>query len=143
MPLNGFSVGRDITLSINTDQGVKRFSLITGFSSKPQSTDQRLKGIDGITRHLVFPEGWQGTFNLERQDNTLDDYWATIEENYYSGLSLGEASITETITEVDGSISQYRYQGVIFKLNDAGDWKGDKSVSQSLDFLASRRIKVS
>ena len=143
MPLNGYSVGRDISLNIIGQSGPLAFSQITGFKSKPDTTDQKIKGLDGITRHLRFPDGWSGSFAIERQDSTLDDYWAQLEANYYAGINEQPISITQTIQEVNGSISQYRYLQVLLTIDDAGDYEGDKSVKQTLKFVAARRVKVS
>lgn len=143
MPLNSYTVGRDISLNIIGPSGPLSFSQIVGFQSKPDTTDQKIKGLDGVTRHLRFPDGWSGKFDLERQDSTLDDYWAQLENNYYAGLNETPISITETIREVNGSISQYRYVDVLLTLDDAGTFAGDKSVKQSLKFVSARRLKVS
>lgn len=142
MPVNGFTIGKDYTLVINTPSGVKRFSLVTNFSAKPVTTDAKVKGLDGVTRNLVFHDGWQGQFDIERQNNLLDNYWAELEEAFHAGVSLQAGTIVETIREVDGSISQYRYTGVVLKVEDLGDKAGDKTVKQKLGFLASRRLKA-
>jgi hypothetical protein len=143
MPLNGYSVGRDISLCIVGTNGPLQLNQITGFQSKPDTTDKKVKGLDGVTRHLRFPDGWSGTFDIERQDSTLDDYWAQVEVGYYAGVNEQPVSITQTIREVSGAISQYRYMGVLLTPDDAGSWKGDDSVKQKLKFVAERRIKVS
>lgn len=143
MPVNGFTVGRDVSLDIIGPSGPLRFSLITGFSAKPDITDQKIKGLDGITRHVRFPDGWSGSLEIERENSLVDDYFADLEANYYAGLNEKAATITETITEVSGAVSQYQYVGVLFKLDDAGDYKGDATVKQKLSFVASRRLKVS
>lgn len=142
MPVNGFSVGRDVSLNINTPVGIQRFSLISGFDAKPEVSTQKVKGLDGLVRNVIFHDGWTGSLDIERQDSTLDDYWAQIEADYFAGFNSGAATITETITEVDGSVSQFRFEGVVLKLDDAGNWKGDSTVKQKLSFMASRRIKV-
>lgn len=142
MPVNSFSVGRDVTLDIIGPQGPLRFNLITGFHSKPDITDAKVKGLDGITRHVRFPDGWSGGFSVERQDSTVDDYFAQLEANFYAGLNEQPCTITETITEANGSVTQYRYQQVLLKLDDAGSWEGDKTVKQSISFMAARRVKV-
>jgi len=142
MPINGFSVGRDVALDIVGASGPLRFSLITKFTSKPTTKDQTVKGLDGITRPVRFFDGWTGGFDIERQDSTVDDYFSGLEANYYAGINEGSVTITETITEVSGSITQYRYLGVLLKLEDAGDWAGDATVKQKLSFVASRRVKV-
>lgn len=142
MPVNGFSVGRDITLTIVTASGPLNLKLITAFKSKEDIIDTKIKGLDGRTRHVRFPDGWSGSFTIERQDSTVDDYFAQLEDNYYLGIGEKGASITESITEVDGSSTQYRYVNVLFKYDDAGEWAGDKTVKQSLSFLAERRRKT-
>lgn len=142
MPQNSFSVGRDVSLDIITSNGPLSFGLITKFTSKQDITDKKIKGIDGVTRHVRFPDGWSGTFDIERQDSTLDDYFAQLEQDYYDGIAEQGATITETIQEVNGSISQYRYLGVLLKFDDAGDKSGDSTITQKLSFLASRRVKV-
>lgn len=142
MPMNGFSVGRDVSLSIVTAAGPLRLSLITGFSAKPNTAETRVKGLDGITRFLRFPDGWAGSFDVERQDSTVDDYFAQLEANYFAGINEQSATITETITEPNGGVSQWRYLGVLLKLDDAGSWGGDQTVKQKLSFMAARRIKL-
>jgi len=143
MPQNGFTVGRDVSLNVVTPQGNLSLNLITSFSAKPDVTDQKIKGLDGITRHVRFPDGWTGGFSLERQDSTLDDYWAQVEANFYAGTNETPCTITETITEASGAVTQYRYVGVLLMLSDPGSFAGDATVKQSLSFSAQRRLKVS
>ncbi len=142
MPVNGFTVGRDVSLDIVGLNGPIRFSLITGFNARPDTTDVKVKGLDGKTRHVMFPDGWTGTFDVERQDSTVDDIFAQLESNFYSGLNLPAISIMETITEVSGAVTQYRFTDVILRLDDAGAYAGDQTVKQRLSFMASRRMKV-
>lgn len=142
MPLNGYSVGRDISLDIIGPTGPLRFSLITNFTSKPDTTDIKIKGLDGITRHARFPDGWSGSFDITRADSTLDDYFSQVEANYYAGLNERPLTITETISEASGAVTQYRYTGVLLKLDDAGSWSGDQVVKQKVSFMADTRVKV-
>jgi len=142
MPLNGFSIGRDVTLNIVTGSGPLSLNLITGFQSKQDTVEEKIKGLDGVTRHVRFFDAWSGRFTLERQDSTLDDYFSQLEANFYAGLNEQPATLTETITEVNGSVSQYRYLGVLLKYDDAGEYRGDTSVKQTMSFIASRRVKI-
>ena len=143
MPAAEFSVGRDASLTIaTTDQGVLTFGILTDFDSKPMTAEIKVIGLDGIMRPAYLPEGWQGSFEYTRQDSQIDDYFAQLEDNYYSGGDLPSATITETITEIDGSITQYRFENVALKTDDAGKWSGNKEVKMKVDFMASRRRKV-
>ncbi len=142
MPQNTLSIGRDVALDVTGPTGPIALGLVTGFTARPQIKEQRVKGIDGITRMLRFPDGWDGSFDIERQGNELDNYIAREEDAYYAGRSESPVTITQTIQEPNGSVSQYRFTGVFLKLDDAGRWAGDASVQQKVSFVASRRIKV-
>ena len=124
MPLNGFTVGRDVSTNIQTPSGALTLGGLTKFTSKPETTDKKVKLLNGRTKHLIFPDGWVGSFECERQDSTIDDFIAAQEANYYAGQNLLPSTITETINEVSGAVTQYQYVGVIFKLEDAGDFAG-------------------
>jgi hypothetical protein len=141
MPMNSFSVGRDITLAITTPGGQLSLGTVTKFSSKQDTTSSKLKLLDGRIFHQRFPDGWSGSMEIERTDSTLDDYMAQVEANYFAGMNETPCSITEIIQEPDGSVSEYQYTGVIFSLSNAGDWVGDTTIKQSLNWVASRRIK--
>ncbi|GGH14864.1 hypothetical protein GCM10007036_14450 [Alsobacter metallidurans] len=144
MPVNGFSVGRDIALDIfdaNTRATIA-INTITDFDRKQRTQRVEVKALNGVVSFLELPQGWEGSIGLERSDRVLDDFIAALEGAYYSGGNVKTASITETITEPDGTVSQYRYEGCVFKLDDAGAWKGDSSVKQKLAWVASKRRKV-
>lgn len=142
--MNNQTVGRDVSLDFYTSKGVLNVpaAAITAFDTQPQTTSTSSKGLDGITRYGVFPDGWKGSITVDRLSGLLDTFWAQIESDFYAGINIQPGTITETIQEPDGSVSQYRYTGVMFDLKDAGSKVANKLVSQKLDFMANRRIKV-
>lgn len=142
MPINNFSVGRDVSVTIVTASGPLSFNLVTDFKSKQDETKTRIKGMDGKTRWVRFFDGWTGSFAIERRDSTPDDYFAQLEANYYAGINEQACSITEIISEPNGALTQYRYFGVLLSFDDAGSWAGDATVKQSISFVCERRIKV-
>lgn len=143
MPVNNFNVGRDMTLQIvGYDGTIQNFTLQTSFDTKQETHSIKIMGMDGTVRFLELPAGWSGSFGFDRQSDNLDNYFSQLESAYYSGLNVQAATLTETIVEVDGSTSQFRYTGTVFKLDDAGSWQGDKQVGQKISFSASRRLKV-
>jgi hypothetical protein len=142
MPINNFSVGRDISLVIVTAGGPISFNLMTEFQSKQDSTRTRIKGLDGKTRYVRFFDGWSGSFKIERRDSTVDDYFTQLEAAYYAGINEQAVSITDIKQEPNNSITQYRYFGVLLDLDDAGTWAGDATVKQSISFVSERRIKI-
>lgn len=142
MPSNNFSTGRDITITVVTASGPLFLNLITNFQKKQDSTETKIKGMDGKTRFVRFFDGWSGTIKLERRDSTMDDLFAQLEANYYQGLNEQACSITEVIQEPNGAITQYRYLGVLLKFDDAGDASGDSTIKQTVSFVAERRTKI-
>lgn len=146
MPVNNFSVGKDVTVDIYDplSGGVQLFSGVNEFSAKQETAQNSFKpGIDGVHRPLVIPGGWSGTIGFDRRDSRVDDYFAGQEARYFAGINILTAGITQTVQEADGSLSQYRFEQVLFAYDEAGTWKGDDSVSGKLSFKAAFRKKVS
>jgi len=143
MPSNSFNVGKDVTLQVVTPQGPLNLPVTTtGFESKPQYSKLRSKGLDGVNRGANIPDGWEGSITLDRSNSVVDDFFAAQEAGYYAGQNVLNATITETIREINGSVSQYRYIGVCLSFDEAGSKKGDQLISQTIGFYASQRIKV-
>lgn len=143
MPQNGYSIGKDITLTVMTSAGQLQINEITGFHSKQETTKSKVKKISGQTRTLRFFDGWSGSFDVERADSVVEDYFIQLEANYYAGVEEQPVTIMETIQNPGGKPpSQYLYTGVILSLDDAGDWKGDATVKIRVSFEAERKVQV-
>lgn len=142
MPVNGFTVGRDVSVAVQCPSGPLILNLITKFSRKPDNTVRKIKGLDGITRPLIFPDGWSGSVEIERQDSTADDFIAAWEAGYYAGADRAPSTITETITEASGAVTQWQYVGVFFQMETAGEAAGDESMKIVMTWMAEQRIKV-
>ena len=144
MPMNNYSIGLDVTITIVGSFGpVVNFANVTSFDAKQETQQIKIVGINGIVDFLELPHGWKGTIDIDRQNPALDQYIATFEANYYSGVNITGASITQTIEEVAGGTTQWRFNGVMFKLSEGGVWKGDAQVKQKLEWVASKRLAVS
>ncbi|MFZ6727343.1 hypothetical protein ACO0K2_17765 [Undibacterium sp. MH2W] len=138
----GYSLGKDVTLVIiKPDGSVLNIGKVTKFSSKQDDSTQKIKPLTGGTDHLRFFEGWNGSFDVERQGPDLDQYFAQLESNFYAGIQELPVTLQQTIVEPSGAVSQYQYVDAILQYADAGDWAADKSVSQKLNFMAARRIQ--
>jgi hypothetical protein len=140
---NQFNIGKDVTLDVIGPNGPLRFNIITGFECKPSYKSVDSKGLDGLDRFDDFPAGWSGSFSIDRSDSTVDDFFAQKEANFYAGNSSTPCTITETITEINGSVSQYRYTGVALTYQNAGSKSADNKIMLTVGFRAARRIKVS
>lgn len=142
MPLNGLTSGIDHKITITDVNGVEQFSIIESFSSKEDATTDKIIAMDGTVRHPKFHQGWSGTFVLERNTPFTDAYFAAQEASYYLGADQIAATITETITENDGTVSQWQYTGCVLTLEDAGSYSGTEIVKQSVSFMGARKFQL-
>lgn len=143
MPMNSYSIGLDVSIDITGSFGsVQRFANVTHFDAKQETKQIKIVALNGNIDHLELPNGWNGSIEIDRQNQALDQYIAQFEANYYLGINILSASITQTIKESDGSRTQFLFTGVMFKLSDAGAWKGDEITKQKLDWVASRRLQI-
>lgn len=142
MPLNGYTMGRDVSVDINTSNGPLRLPTVTKFSANPVIGNVTVRPLNGPKQEMEFPDGWKGSITFERTDSTADDYQAQWEADYFNGVNRPPATITETIQESDGSVSTYRYTSVSLALTKAGDKTGDKTVEQEFTWTSLRRLKA-
>ncbi len=142
MTSNVFSVGRDCQLVVIGPFGRVDLAHVTGFDSRQITHPIRIDRIDGVQLAAELPKGWDGSFDLERGSSAADDFIAAIEAAYFSGSAIVPGTLYQYVQETDGSTSTYQYEGVVFKLAQAGAWRGDASVKQRLEFFAAKRKRV-
>lgn len=142
MSLTAFSIGRDTQLVIMGPNGRVDLAHVTGFDNRQITSSIRVSRLDGTHLGTELPKGWEGSFEVERGTSTLDDFIVALEQNYYNGVTSQPSTMYQYITELDGSVSTYQFNGVVFKLSNAGTWKGDASVKQKLDFYATQKQRI-
>lgn len=143
MPVNSFSVGRDLTFTLIGPTGTLTLGGVTDYTCKPMFSKLKHKDLDGSVLNAAIPDGWDITIKLDRKDATLDNFFAALEASYFAGQNIANGTISETIQEADGSVSQFQYTNVSLTYDDAGSWRGDSLVPVTLTGSASRRNKVS
>lgn len=142
MPLNGYTLGKDATFAVVMPTGLFTLNGLTGFDSEPVYDDLKSRPLNGPPLHAAIPAGHKGSFRLDRSDAAIDSYFAAFEAAYFAGQNQQPGTILETIQETDGSVSQWRYGGVILKLAKGGGFEADKKVEQTIEFFASTKVRV-
>ena len=142
MPTNAFTLGRDCQLVVIGPQGRVDLTHVTGFDSCQMTQPIRIDRLDGTQLAAELPKGWEGSFELERGNSTVDDFIAATEQAYFTTGQLPVSTLYQYVTEANGSTSTYQYDGAVFKLSAAGAWRGDAAVKQKLEFFAARRKRV-
>lgn len=148
MPANMFSTGRDCQLVViapgvggGAGQRVD-LSHVTGFDSRQVTHPVRVDRLDGVHLAAELPKGWEGHFDLERGSPAADDFISALEDAWHSDGVLQGATLYQYVQEADGSTSTFQFEGAVFKMSNAGAWKGDAAVRQRLEFYAGRRKRV-
>jgi hypothetical protein len=142
MAISVFSVGRDTQLVVVGPSGTINLVHVTAFESRQVTQSVRVNRLDGNQMGMELPKGWEGSFELERGDSVVEDFIAAAEQSYYNGSVSMSSTMYQYVSEVDGSTSTYQYDSVVFRLSNAGLWKGDAAVKQKLEFFASRRRRI-
>lgn len=149
MPANTFSTGRDCQLVLigppgaNGEAGVRvDLTHVTGFEAKQTTHQIRVDRLDGVHMAAELPRGWEGVFELERGSPAADDFVAALEQAWFADGRMLGGTLYQYVSEVDGSISTYQFDGAVFRMASSGQWKGDAAVKQKLDFHASRRVRI-
>jgi hypothetical protein len=145
MAANSFNIGRDgsqITI-FDSLAGQVTFNGMISFDTKARTKELESETITGNTIFRFVPNGHEGTFEFDRQDSSVEAYFAQLEANFYAQLPPPVATITQTINELDGSITQFQYIGVQLNLSDAGTWKGLDKVNPKVAWKASKKIPLS
>lgn len=137
-----FDTGRQARLDIVANGVVLVTTTLTQFTDKQQTIDLKHRPLNGPPVHKKINDGWEGSFEIDRDGPVLDDFFSSEETQYYAGAPNADIFITKTVTEADGSISQYRHEGVMLKFDDGGVYKQDDKVSQKVSFMSTLRPKI-
>lgn len=138
-----FDIGRQARLDMVANGAVVSSAQVTDFTAKQEVVQLKSRPLGSPPVHKVIPDGWTGSFSADRLGPTWDDWFAREEANYWdNGVDGSQVFLTMTVREKTGAISQYRFEGVVLTLDDAGNYKQDDKVAQKVSFMASRRTKV-
>jgi hypothetical protein len=144
MTINNFSVGKDLTFNLYDPMtgGVVSFPIITGFDRKQLTTKLHSKAMSGRNYYGTEYDGWELSITIDRASAAADRFFAQREAAYHGGQNMLELTVTETIQEKDGTITQFRYEGVDVSFDDAGTFKNGALVQQRISGRASRRVLI-
>ncbi|MBX9934549.1 MAG: hypothetical protein K2Y56_24040 [Methylobacterium sp.] len=139
-----FNTGHDVAIEIvDPATGVPLLIPIkTGWEKKQRTEQVKSKPLNAPPIFEEDPDGWEGSFDIDRSNSVVDDFFAAREEQFYGGQTIRQATILETMQEVGGGFTQWRYTGVALKLDDAGKAERGKTIVLKIAFAAGRRIKV-
>lgn len=145
MPVNGFTVGRDVVVTMAGPGGAQIIidsTQITNFDAKPHNRKEWSRPLNVPPMPIYIPDGWTGVVEVDRTDATLDTFQTSLEDTFWNGQNTLNGTILQTVTEDDGSITQYQFEGAMFWVDNPGNYKAEGRVTQHIEFCASRRRRI-
>lgn len=139
-----FTTGDDVSLDIYDPDAdtFDRIPGLTSFEPTARTTDLESHPLDGSDLFDIRYQGWNLSFEYDRQDGRIDNYFADREVRQRSGAPKKSLTVTQTIKEQDGSVTQFRFTGVVLKQDSSGTFKRDEKVTGRITGMASRRVRV-
>lgn len=141
-----FNIGRDCTIVVThplaANGGRVELPNVMDFKSKQETSQIKALRLDGVNLHANIPVGWSGSFELERAGPGVDQFFATMEQAWRVSGAYYAGQLYQYVTEPDGAVTTFQYDDVAFMFTNAGDWKGDQSIKQTIEFQANTRKQV-
>lgn len=142
-PKNTFNLGKNCQVVLIAPSGAQvNLGIVEGFEAKQTAHNLTVRPLNGPPQFMMLPDGWTGSFMIERANSAADDLLSSIEQGYWATGVIGYGQVFQYVLELDGSTSTYQFDGVALHLSEAGNWKADASVKQTVSFTASTRKRV-
>lgn len=135
------SIGRDVSVVLTVDGQAIDLQNVTGFEANALYSKLNVGRLDGTNLFAELPKGWSGSFTMERSNDKLDDFFARAESLWYAAGVLQNATITQAITEADGSTSRYQFTNCALTFGKQ-TWKPEAPTAMEVTFMATQRIAL-
>ena len=135
------SIGRDVSVVMTVAGQTIDLQNVTGFEANALYTKLNVDRLDDTNLFAELPKGWSGSFTMERSNDVLDAFFAQTEALWYSTGTLQNATITQAITEADGSTSRYQFTNCALTFGKQV-WKPEAPTAMDVTFMATQRIAL-
>lgn len=143
MANNPFNIGRNGRMVLIWNGSRVDLPTITQFQSQQVTTALKSTPLNDKPKTYEVPNGWSGSFQVQRDSAKLDNLIASSEAAFWSAATITSGTIYFYADETDGSTTTWEYTDVAITLNNAGSWQNDNIVTQGVNFTASQRVKIS
>ena len=135
------SIGRDVSVVLTVAGQSIDLQNVTGFEAVPRYASLKVDRLDGQVLSAELPKGWSGRFSMERSNDALDAFFAAMEDSWFASGTLQNGTITQAITEADGSVSRYQFVNCALRFGGQG-WKAESPVAMEIHFSATQRVAL-
>ena len=138
-----FNIGRSTQIVFRWNGTRVALPTVTSFAAKQMTTPLKSTPLNSQPVTYEVPNGWSGSFKVQRDSNALDSLIASNEAAFWSAGTITSGTLILYVTETAGSTSTWQFNNVAITLDDAGSWVNDTIVIQNVTFTASQRVRIS
>jgi len=144
LPVNGMNVGVDysITYYDSVSGGLINLGDVQDVKISALKHDIKSAPYNQVPRYGYIPDGFKVDFTITRNGSILEDLMVAFSASFNAGNVSGAGYLNETIINADGSVSRYQYTNFVVFLTDHGHISREKTVTITLEGMASDKLKI-
>lgn len=144
MPVNNMSVGQDYAFGLYSSDtgGIVDLGDVQQVKVTAQYHDIKSSPYNSTPRFGHIPDGFKGTFTITRTGGQLENLQIQLNQAFNNGTVMKPGYLSESVRNIDGSISRYQYTGCDFKIVELVDVSREKVVTQTVEFMASDKVQI-
>lgn len=145
MSVNGMSVGRDYQFGLYDGNSgrIVDLGIVEDVKITAQKHDIKGQPYNADPVFGYIPDGYKIAFQLVRNGPTLENIGLDMANAFRAGQAIKAGFFNETIAEADGTFSRYQYTGFVFYLAEVADVSREKVVKQTVEAMASGKVRIS
>lgn len=135
------TIGREVTVEIVTPEGnlVIPPDAITAFTFRSNTNDLERRPLNRPRQRDRHPDGYEGSFSIDRTGPEVERWWAQVEADFNRGLRQQRGIILDSTREIDGSVTEFRFEECVFTLTEFGERTANGYISMTIEFTAEGR----
>jgi hypothetical protein len=144
MPINGMNVGVDYSLTYYdaTSGGLIELGDVQDVKIGALKHDIKSSPYNQVPRYGFIPDGYKIDFTITRNGSILEDLMVAFSASFNAGNVQAPGYLNETVINADGSVSRYQYTNFVVFLTDHGNISREKTVTITLEGMASDKLKI-
>jgi len=108
----------------------------------PHYTTIQSDPYNAVPRFDYVPNGWSISMTITRTSPALENFMIDLDKKFNAGIALKPGYLNETITNPDGTKSNYQYTKFVFRITEHGDVDRKKAVVMTIMGAASDRVQI-
>jgi hypothetical protein len=143
VPANGLNVGVDYSFGLfdSNTQTVLPLGDVQGIKESAQKHDISSRPYNAPPKFAYIPDGYAGSFTIVRTGSQMERLQIALSNNFNNAVPIQAGYLNKIVNDQgpNGSTitTKYQYTGVVFFMSDIGDISREKTVTQTITWMAS------